>query len=166
MLIIEMKRKAEYFCLIGLVAILGASCTGVLQSFKSKPAEEECMRHLIQNELDLHGERNERDISLDSWSNGVLKLRITATNNRPFSNRTLFAVRNGESMQSILKNGDQTVSTLIDLERDLKKMSRIKTVSWTADEPCAPGFVCQTTGSSERSAEADDRDLLCSEYRK
>lgn len=161
-----MKRKAEYICLIGLAALLSVSCTGIVQSFKTKPSEEECLRHLIKNELDLHGERNERDISLDSLSNGVVKLRITATNNRPFSNRTLLAVRNGESLQSILKKGDQTVSTLIDLEKDLKKMSRIKTVSWTADEPCAPGFVCQTTGSSERSADADDRDVLCSEYRK
>lgn len=148
------------------IILLFISCaeTKSLFSRTKKPSEDECVKRLIAKDIDSNSRLREIPIIIESFSGGNIKLKISANNERPIADKIVLAIRRGESLQSIQKN-DSSINFLIDFEKQLKRMSAVKSVSWTADEPCAPGFVCQTTGSSEKSADEDEVDALCAEYR-
>ncbi len=157
----------KYFYVLLILVLLNASCAGIKSKFSTvrKPSEDECLKRLIGNDIDANARLSEIPVLVESVSGGNVKLKIPSSNKRVVSDKAVLAVRRGESLQNIERN-DGSVNFLIEFEKQLKRMPRIKTVSWTADEPCAPGFVCQTSGSSERSADADELDALCAEYRK
>lgn len=142
------------------IRVLNTSCAKT-----KKPSEDECLKRLISKDINANPKLSTFPVTIESVSNGDIKLRISANSERPISDKTVLAIRSGESLQNIQRN-DSSINFLIDFEKQLKRMSSVKAISWTADEPCTPGFVCQTTGSSEKSADADEVDDLCAEYRR
>jgi hypothetical protein len=144
----------------------GPSCSetnGLLSTVK-KPSEDECLKRLISSDIDSNMRLSEIPVLVSSVSGGNVKLYLPSSNKRIISDTAVLAIRSGDSPHNIQRT-DRSVSLLIDFEKQLQRRPQVKTISWGADEPCKPGFVCQTTGTSQRSAGEDELDALCSEYR-
>lgn len=159
------KNFLGIVCLLIFAIFAFSACAKIKTAFSTveKPSPEECLRRVIAKQIDSNPRLSEIPVLVESVSGGNVKLRIAANNERPVSDETILAIRRGESLQRIRRN-DGSIRFLIEFENRLKKLSAVKNISWSADEPCAPGFVCQTTGSSEKSADEEEIDALCAEY--
>lgn len=152
--------------LIGLLVLclLVGSCTELKRTISRtpRPSAEDCLKRAIARDIDSNSILSEIPILVNSVSNGDIEMHVPASNRGPISDGAMLRIRKGDNLQRIQRD-DGTITFLLDFERKLKQRKGVRSVKWTADEPCAPGFVCQTTGSSERSADEEEIEAQCNE---
>jgi hypothetical protein len=149
--------------MVFLVAFVGTTC----KRTTPRPSENKCLEYFIEKDLEAQLKLSQYNIpvSVESVSDGSVKLRINATNERPLPDETILAIRSGQSLRNLQKF-DKSVDILVKVEEAILKVSRIKSVSWSAAEPCPRGFVCATTGTSEGLEGSQLMDVQCAEFRE
>jgi len=70
--------------------------------------------------------------ALVNVNNGYAEIRLS---NNSFPERTLAAIKNGQSLGDVRLYVDKSVDVLIDAEETMKRVSKVKGITWTADLP-------------------------------
>jgi len=130
--------------LIKLVAIPVLLLTlGISSSCKNSYwNEDNCLQCILENEIETNPKLKQRNIhALVNVNNGYAEIRLSNTS---FPEPTLAAIKNGRSLSDVSLYVDKSVDVLIDAEETMKRVSKIKGITWTAD---LPGTFTSSTGS-------------------
>lgn len=143
-----LKATLIWFILFHILVTF--SCT------KRPISKNECLQYFVIKELKSNPKFKQLGIEMfvRQVQNGYITIAIGA-NDKYFSDDTIAALRNGQSLRDIQTSSDKSVGVLIEAEEILKKMPDVKTVTWTADEQCPPGSACGSSSGQSMNSDQD-----------
>lgn len=112
--------------------------------------DNDCLDRLIRYDIQQNAKISRFQVLLlDPVKDGNVKLQVypmqVSGYRSPISDSAISALRRGDSLQKIYRT-DKSVALLVIFERQVLRLPGVRSVSWTAEERCSPGFVCASTG--------------------